>query len=83
VNSNTRAIDRFLDGIASENVTPAGGTATAVVGAIGVSLCEMVCIHADADGDATADLTDVRDDLRRQRGHLLDLAEGVENGTPE
>lgn len=74
VHSNRQAIDRLLDEIASENVAPAGGTATAVVGAVGASLCEMVCIHT-AEADGAAELTDVREDLREQRGHLLDLAE--------
>lgn len=74
MNSNRQAIDRFLSEIASENVAPAGGTATAVVGAIGTSLCEMVCIHT-VESDAKSELAGVREDLRRQRGHLLDLAE--------
>lgn len=74
VNFNRRAIDRFLSEIASENVAPAGGTATAVVGAIGASLCEMVCIHT-VESDEAAEFADVREILRKQRNHLLDLAE--------
>lgn len=70
-----RSIDRFLDDVASENVTPAGGTATALVGAIGASLCEMVCIHTIAGADAPAGLAEVRDDLRSVRGHLQDLGD--------
>lgn len=71
-------IDEFLARIASENVTPAGGTAAAVVGAIGASLCEMVCIHTvekDEYINVAADVADVRDELWRQRDHLLELAE--------
>lgn len=71
-------IDEFLARIASENVTPAGGTAAAVVGAIGASLCEMVCIHTvekDEYANVAADVADARDELWRQRDHLLELAE--------
>jgi formiminotetrahydrofolate cyclodeaminase len=59
-------------------VAPAGGTAAAVVGAVGASLCEMVCTHTvnrDESVAAAADPIDHRDTLRRQRDHLLDLAE--------
>lgn len=77
MNSGTPTIDEFLARIASEHVSPAGGTAAAVVGAIGTSLCEMVCIHTvenDEYADVAADMADLRDELRRQREHLLDLA---------
>jgi formiminotetrahydrofolate cyclodeaminase len=54
------SIDDFLSAVASESVTPAGGTTAAVVGATGAALCEMVCLHssdvADADADAVATL---------------------------
>lgn len=75
MNSNRQAIDGFLSAIASENVTPAGGTATAVVGAVGASLCEMVCIHTVEAATGSTELTRMREDLQRQRDHLLDLAE--------
>jgi len=74
----TSTINEFLARIASENVTPAGGTAAAVVGAIGTSLCEMVCIHTvehDEYASVAADMANIREELRRQREHLLDLAE--------
>jgi formiminotetrahydrofolate cyclodeaminase len=74
----TATVDEFLDGIAAETVAPAGGTATAVVGAIGTSLCEMVCIHTiehDAYPDVADEVTDLREELTRQRSHLLDLAD--------
>ena len=73
----TATIDEFLASIASENVSPAGGTAAAVAGAIGTSLCEMVCIHTtehEEYASAAADMAEIRDELRRQREHLLDLA---------
>lgn len=72
-----QAVGELLSDVASERVAPAGGTATAVVGAIGAALCEMACVHAlqaDANARAGGELTAVRDDLRRQRTHLLRLA---------
>jgi len=74
----TPTVDGFLARIASENVTPAGGTASAVVGAIGTSLCEMVCIHTvehDKYASVASDMADIRDELRRKREHLFNLAE--------
>jgi formiminotetrahydrofolate cyclodeaminase len=74
----SQSIGEFLRNVASTNVTPAGGTAAAVVGATGASLCEMVCIHTienePTDGE-TRELVDVRDDLATQRVHLLELAD--------
>lgn len=70
----TDTIDEFLARIASENVAPAGGSAAAVVGATGASLCEMVCVNTAPNGDA-GPLADVRDELRDARRRLLDLAE--------
>ncbi|WP_338742414.1 cyclodeaminase/cyclohydrolase family protein [Haloplanus salilacus] len=77
------SIDDFLSAVASESVTPAGGTTAAVVGATGAALCEMVCLHTlDAhgngeprDGTTEADLPSIRDDLRWYRGRLLALAD--------
>jgi formiminotetrahydrofolate cyclodeaminase len=74
----TATMDAFLDGIAAETVAPAGGTATAVVGAIGTSLCEMVCIHTiehDEYADVAETVSDLREELARQRDHLLNLAD--------
>lgn len=80
-----QSIAAFLENVASERVTPAGGSAAAVSGAVGASLCEMVCLHTVGAGDGaekgdeqTADaeaLTDAGDDLRRQRTRLLELAD--------
>jgi formiminotetrahydrofolate cyclodeaminase len=47
VTHGDRTIETFLTELAGETVPPAGGTATAVVGAAGASLCEMVARHAD------------------------------------
>ncbi|MFB6228065.1 MAG: cyclodeaminase/cyclohydrolase family protein [Halobacteriales archaeon] len=73
-----QTLDELLSRIASEQVTPAGGTASAVVGAIGAALCEMVCIHTIEKDEYEAvegGLVDARDDLRRERSHLLGLAD--------
>ena len=73
----SRTVGEFLDGIASESVTPAGGSAAGVVGALGTALCEMVCIHTLAREDhaaVAAEMADVRVDLKRRRDQLLDLA---------
>ena len=52
----SRPIDAFLDSIASPQVTPAGGSTAAVVGAMGAALCEIVCIHTiERAGANTAD----------------------------
>lgn len=74
----TLAIDEYLSQIASENVTPAGGTATAVVGAIGTSLCEMACIHTvekPADEADHLEIAEILESLRKQRDHLLEFAD--------
>ncbi|MFC4360573.1 cyclodeaminase/cyclohydrolase family protein [Halobium salinum] len=71
------SIDDFLDSVASQKVTPAGGTAGALVGAIGTALCEMVCIHTvggDEHGDGADELAEVRKDLQSQREFLLELS---------
>jgi formiminotetrahydrofolate cyclodeaminase len=82
----TSTIDDFLARIASEQITPAGGTAAAVVAAIGASLCEMACIHTvekDEYATVATDVADVRDELQRQRGQLLDLADADANVVDE
>lgn len=78
MNYGEQSIDEFLSGVASEEVTPAGGTAAAVAGATGAALCEMVCIHAiesPDDGDVSAELAPIRDDLQWYRTRLLALAD--------
>jgi methenyltetrahydrofolate cyclohydrolase len=37
------AIDKFLDELASQNATPGGGSAAAIIGAMGAALVAMVC----------------------------------------
>lgn len=78
MNCPSQTITAFLDAVASENVTPAGGTAAAVTGATGAALCEMVCIHTiekEGDGDVDPELRPARDELNAQREHLLRLAD--------
>jgi len=77
------SVGEFLDAIASERVAPAGGTATAITGATGAALCEMVCTHtvaaadseADADGFDQESLPALRARLHRRRQTLLALGE--------
>lgn len=70
-----RPLAELLSDVASAAVTPAGGTAGAVVGAIGTACCEMVCIHLRrADVSTEADLAAVREDLEDRRAHMLVLA---------
>ena len=75
----TRSLDQFLDDIASTAVTPAGGTAAAVVGATGAALCEMVCLHTldrgECSADVAAELRDAQEDLQELRSRLLTLGE--------
>lgn len=73
-----RAIGAFLDGVASEAVTPSGGAVAAVVGASGAALCEMVCLHTidrDGYGDVESQLVAVGERLARDRRRLLALAD--------
>ena len=71
----TRPVGAFLDDVASARVTPAGGTAGAIVGAIGTACCEMVCRHLEAAGaDADGGLVEMRRTLETQRTELLALA---------
>jgi len=70
-----QSVGEFLSNVASERVSPAGGTVAAVVGATGASVCEMVCLHA-LEGRESPDreLIDARGELATQRDHLLGLA---------
>lgn len=73
-----RSIGEFLAEIASTRVVPAGGSAAAVVGAVGTALCEMACIHTvehGDDADGPSEVAAVREDLASQRAALLTLAD--------
>lgn len=72
---DSRSLSVFLDEIASADVAPAGGTAGAVVGAIGTACCEMVCIHLQrGDVPTDEDLGAIRKGLADRRTRMLDLA---------
>lgn len=71
------SIDQFVSGIASTDLTPAGGTAAAVVAAIGTGVCEMVCIHAaqDREGSNREDIVEIRRGLEHERRRFFELAQ--------
>lgn len=72
------SISSFLDGVASENVTPSGGAVAALTGAMAASLCEMVCIHTlghENDDDVAAELTEMGETFQDHRNRLLELAD--------
>ena len=72
----SKTLSTFLSEIGSEEVTPAGGTSAAVVGAIGASLCEMTCIHTvgkEDHDDADPELGATGDELAALRSQLLQL----------
>jgi formiminotetrahydrofolate cyclodeaminase len=71
-------ISDFLNDVASKRVTPAGGSAAALVGAIGTALCEMVCLHTigkNGYADVEEEMIEIHEDLQNQRHFLLDLAD--------
>lgn len=58
------SIEKFLDELASSNATPGGGSAAAIIGAMGAALVAMVCNltigkkkYAEVEGDMRALLT--------------------------
>lgn len=68
----------FLSAIASEQIAPASGSAVAVTGAIGASLCEMTCLHLQRttnEADTASDLSTDREQLTSHRNQLLQLAD--------
>jgi len=74
----TQSIEGFLSAVASERVAPAGGSVSAIVGAAGAALCEMVCIHTvNRKGvESARELAEIGDGLRHRRDGLLALADG-------
>lgn len=66
----------FLDRIASEQVAPAGGSAAAVVGAIGASLAEMAAIHTvqNENTDRRTRLVEAKRVLATERSLLEGLS---------
>lgn len=71
-------IGAFLSAVASEAVTPSGGSVAAVAGAAGAALCEMACLHTvgkDGYGDVEAELADAGEEFAACRQRLLMLAD--------
>lgn len=71
-------VAEVLATIASERVTPAGGTGVAIVGAFGAALCEMAVRHSLASaesGEASDSLAPAGEELATARTRLLDLAD--------
>src|SRR5262245_1017385 len=72
------AIDKFLDELASQNATPGGGSAAAIIGAMGAALVAMVCQltigkkkYADVEGEMRALLTNA-EGLRHQLTGMIE-----------
>ncbi|MEA1931542.1 cyclodeaminase/cyclohydrolase family protein [Halohasta litorea] len=68
-------IGQFAADVASTRVTPSGGAVAAVSGAMGASLCEMVCIHTANSNAAGSTLSDLGEEFGRHRRRLLRLAD--------
>lgn len=71
-----QSIEQFLGAIASENVSPASGSAAAVTAAMGAALCEMTCIHTrnNDPGGVAVEVASIGDQLAEHRTQLLALA---------
>lgn len=68
-----RSIAEFLGDVASSRVAPSAGAVAAVTGALGASLCEMVCLHTPR-AEVSPRLEAAQADLAAGRERLLDLA---------
>lgn len=71
-----QSIEQFLGDIASENVSPASGSAVAITGAMGAALCEMTCIHTlnNDPGGVDIEVESIGNQLAGHRTQLLALA---------
>ena len=68
-----RSVEEFLSDVASSQVAPSAGAVAAVTGALGASLCEMVCVHTPT-AETSARLVDARAELTALGGRLVELA---------
>ena len=68
-----RSVEEFLSGVASSQVAPSAGAVAAVTGALGASLCEMVCVHTPT-AETPPSLADARTELTARRERLVELA---------
>jgi len=69
-----QSIEGFLSAVASTRVAPSAGAVAAFTGALGASLCEMVCLHTSEAARADR-LTVAEATLRDRRQLLLTLAD--------
>jgi len=69
-----RSIEGFLSEVASSQVAPSAGAVAALTGALGASLCEMVCLHTSETATSER-LADAEGTLRDRREGLLALAD--------
>jgi formiminotetrahydrofolate cyclodeaminase len=69
-------LEAFLDNLASSAPTPGGGSAAAVIGAMGAALVSMVCnvtIGKKGHEAVEPDMKSVRDESERLRGRLTSM----------
>jgi formiminotetrahydrofolate cyclodeaminase len=67
------SVETFLDDLASAAPTPGGGSAAAIIGAMGAALLSMVCnvtLGKKGQEAVGADMTAVRDESERLRAQL-------------
>jgi formiminotetrahydrofolate cyclodeaminase len=70
---NDSCLEKFLDDLASGNPTPGGGSAAAIMGAMGAALVSMVCnvtIGKKGYEAVEAEMKEVRDESERVRRRL-------------
>ena len=70
------AIEPFLDALASRSATPGGGSAAAIIGAMGAALVSMVCnltIGKKKYADVEDEMTNVLNEAERLRRALTDM----------
>src|SRR5258708_33103401 len=71
--STDRSIEKFLDDLAGGNPTPGGGSAAAIMGAMGAALVSMVCnvtIGKKGYEAVEAEMKAVREESERVRRRL-------------
>ena len=67
------SVEKFLDDLASASPTPGGGSAAAIMGAMGAALISMVCnVTLGKKGQETAapEMTSIRDESEKLRARL-------------
>ena len=70
------AIEPFFDALASQAATPGGGSAAAIIGAMGAALVSMVCnltIGKKKYADVEDEMTNVLNEAERLRRTLTDM----------